>query len=204
MTLEEVVDDLAITVVAGHETTAHAMSFFLYCMAMNKNIENEARQEVDNILGERKIPEYDDIKKLSYFKNCVYESMRMYPISTKTCRVLSEDQVVGEFKFKIPAGTSVWFSYNSMNHNPKHWEDPEKFIPERFNDKKKEKNLANFSFGPRRCMGLNFAKLEMKLVLATLLRNFYWEIDPNYKLVLNVGGTLTPKGGLPMKFKYRE
>jgi len=202
MTFEDVVEDLAIMVVGGHETTAHSMGFFLYCMAMNKNIENEARQEVDNILGERKIPEYDDIKKLTYFKNCVYESMRMYPVTPKSWRILSSEQDVGGFK--IPAGTSVWFSYNSMNNNPKHWENPEKFIPERFNDERKAHDLANFSFGPRSCIGINFAKLEMFLVLAALLRNFYWEVDPNYKLVTYAGASLTPLGGLPMKFKYRE
>jgi len=91
-----------------------------------------------------------------------------------------------------------------MNNNPKHWENPEKFIPERFNDERKIHNLSNFSYGRRNCIGMNFAKLEMCLVLATLLRNFFWEIDPNYKLVPYEGVTLTPLGGMPMKFIYRQ
>jgi len=130
MSINDVMDDLSIFIVAGHETTAHAMSLFLYCMATNKNIENEARQEVDKILGERRIPEYDDIPKFLFLKNCVYESMRMFPIVPKNFRVLTSDQEVG--KYKIPAGTHFWCSIYSMNRNPKYWENPEKISPRTF------------------------------------------------------------------------
>jgi len=205
MTMEEVMDNLAMTIVAGHETTAHTISFFLYCMATNKDIANEARKEVDSILGERRIPELDDMKTFekSYLKNCLHETLRMFPVVAKTFRVLSSDQDVGGFK--IPAETSVWFSYYSMNHNPKHWENPEKFIPERFDDITNVNKLSTFSFGPRSCIGMQFSKLEMMLIMATLLRNFKFEIDsPNYKLVVHVGADLYPLGGIPMKFVYRQ
>ncbi|CAG8733081.1 15088_t:CDS:10, partial [Gigaspora rosea] len=137
--------NLAIFMFAGHETTADALSTLLYLLAVHKDIQQKAREEVMEILGDSLTPSAEQLKSLKYINMLIYENLRMYPsVPILSIRKLSED-----LKCKnniIPAGTSIGIYPYGIHHSPTLWENPEKFIPERFENKNLE-NLEFYGFG---------------------------------------------------------
>ncbi|RIB13037.1 cytochrome P450 [Gigaspora rosea] len=171
--------NLAIFMFAGHETTADALSTLLYLLAVHKDIQQKAREEVMEILGDSLTPSAEQLKSLKYINMLIYENLRMYPsVPILSIRKLSED-----LKCKnniIPAGTSIGIYPYGIHHSPTLWENPEKFIPERFENKNLE-NLEFYGFGggSRMCLGNNFSLIEQRILLCLLLRKYELSLDPN-------------------------
>ena len=111
-------------------------------------------------------------------------------------------------EYKIGKGDEVMMSPYVMHHDPKYWDDPETFNPDRFSSEnsKGRDRYAYYPFGggPRFCIGSNFALLEMQLVLALLCQKFAFSIDPAHKLEMEPLVTLRPKGGMPLTIKLRS
>jgi len=189
MTNEQLIDEILILFVAGHETTSNALTFSLQLVAQDKEVQKRIREEVslfdiNDILN--------SIQKLPYTKQCIEETLRLYPPAYFSDRLsLEEDECNG---VKIPKNTQVLLSYYEMHRHQNYWSDPEKFDPDRFcSENKKEHSASYFPFGagPRMCIGNNFAMYEMILTLAEMVKNY--ELEPVSEIEINPLITLKPK-----------
>jgi len=197
MTNNQLIDEILILFVAGHETTANALTFTLFLFANNTDALQKARKEA-MAFGNDKIT-VDSFSKLTYIKQCIEESMRLYPPAWVTDRVALEDD--GLKDYRIEKGTLLGISIYEIHRNKAYWENPETFWPERFT-KENRKNTAPYYFpfgaGPRLCIGNNFAMFEMMLAVQTILKHYDLETNKN-TVELRPLITLKPVG-VDMKF----
>ena len=200
MTNKQLIDEILILFVAGHETTANALSFTLFLLANNLEALKKAKEEVEQVGVEDTLT--DRIGKLPYITNCVNEAMRLYPPAWITDRVALEDDLLGDYH--IRKGTLIGVSIYELHRNPLYWQDAEAFIPERFEsiDKKRLSEIfLPFGAGPRLCIGNNFAMSEMILTVYAVVKKFRIEAQSN-AIKVNPLITLKPVG-LELKFKNR-
>lgn len=169
MSDEQLIDEILILFTAGHETTSNALTFTCELLARNQQVQEKIVTEVE---AAKKASEGDLmvlLKNCRYTRQVVEEAMRLYPPAYFIDRVNLEDD---EFEGKsFPAGSSLLFSIYEIHRHPKHWDEPEKFLPERFT----EINSANyypFGAGPRKCIGNNFAMYEMVITIAELISKY--------------------------------
>ncbi|CDH50142.1 cytochrome p450 [Lichtheimia corymbifera JMRC:FSU:9682] len=187
-TKKELRHNMAIFFVAGHDTTSHALTFCLYLLAMNQDIQKKAREEILRVLGDEPkdvFPTLEDCKKLDYLDMVIKESMRIYPPANDIlARDVHEDlNVKGIF---IPKGAMVSVDIQALHHRPDLWHEPEKFNPDRFlpggeHDSHEGIAYAPFSSGARQCIALKFSIMQQRVVLAMLLRKFEWELPKESK-----------------------
>ncbi len=199
--------DEAITfLLAGHETTSNAMTWFFYLMTENKGhykrLENEIRTSVPK-LGEIGTKDLLELKLADIF---LKESMRIYPPAWMIERASIKKDKIGEID--IEAKTMVSICVYAIHRNPKYWTEVEKFIPERFLPEN-EKNRPHYAYipfggGPRICIGQNFAFTESLMILATIIREYTFELTPNQIIEKESLLTLRPKYGMRMKLIKNE
>lgn len=173
MSTEDVRDEVLIFLVAGYETTASVLAFTLYLLGAHPEVQERARREVKEVIGER-APAADDVQALTYTTQVIDEALRLYPpLHTIPRRSAAADELHGH---PIPAGHIVAVSTWGIHRNPKVWTDPHDFRPERFEaaaaaERDRYAFLA-FGGGPRTCIGLHFARTELAVAVATLLTAF--------------------------------
>jgi cytochrome P450 len=192
-------DELLTLVLAGHETTANALSFALLLLAQHPDVRAKLRAEAETALGDR-APTIADLPKLPYALQVAEEALRLYPPAWCFERVALEDDIVGGFS--IPKGTIVGIAPYVMHRVPKYFEDPERFDPSRFDrstqhDRPKHAYLP-FGGGPRTCIGNAFALMELQVLLPMIVRAFDLDALPGWSLELDPSVTLRPARGLPM------
>ncbi|CAO3616485.1 unnamed protein product [Cunninghamella blakesleeana] len=213
---DEIKSDLNIFFIAGHDTTANTLSSVIYYLSKYPDVQQRAREEVINVLGDdpKDIhPTSEQLKELVYLNQIIKETLRMNgPLITSTPRITVQDTVVsGAF---IPKHTPIVASIYDLHHNPNVWQNPEVFNPDRFQsggeaELKDRKGLSwnAFGSGKRMCLGMNFSLAEQRVLLSSLLRKYEWSLpeDSIHKDVLltsGVGGILTP-AQLDICFKRR-
>lgn len=203
MTDKQIYDEVVTLFIAGHETTANALSWTLYLLALHPEIEAKLVDELRAVLGEYP-PTVDDLGKLRYTDQVIKESMRLYPPAWVITRQAIEDVSIGGYE--IPAGSIVLMSPYVMHRHPRYWDEPEKFMPERFvpdwEDHIPKYAYFPFGGGPRICVGNQFALMEANLVLATLIQRCSLTLGQQVETEPLV--TLRPKHGIPMTIKIRE
>jgi len=190
--------DEAMTIFfAGHETTAHALTWAWYLLATHPHVTAKAQEEVDRVLGGRPAG-LADIKEMTYVERVVKEVMRLLPSVYVFMREPIEDVVVGGYTLK-----KGWYILISpfVLHRNERFEDPLEFRPERWT-KEMEKGLHKgayvpFSAGARVCLGKVFAVMELKLIIATMLQRLTPRIPEGHEPVLLQQLSLNPKDGLP-------
>ncbi|GAA4148631.1 cytochrome P450 [Actinomadura keratinilytica] len=174
-------DTVLMTMLAAHHTTGVAISWTLYLLGRHPDAAERVAEEVDRVLGDRAVPEYADLKRLTYLDMVVRETMRLYPPGPYGAREATEDVTLGEYT--VPAGTTVFYPFWAVHMNPEYWPDPERFDPERFTPEASagRPRLAYipFGIGPRSCEGSTLAMVEAELVLAVLLKRFRFEPVPD-------------------------
>lgn len=196
--------DEAITIfAAGHETSANALAWTFYLLSQHPEIFQKLKKEAQDVLGDRK-PQFTDIQQLSYAKQVIEEGMRLYPPAYAVGREsIEEDEILGE---KIPKKAVVFVSIAAAQRDPKSWENPDEFNPDRFLPERAKKipkyAYMPFGAGPRMCIGNHFAIMEMQLILAVLARDFEFEFagkktPPEYQPLV----TMRPKEGMPLIIK---
>lgn len=195
-------DEVMTIFLAGHETTANALAWALFCLSENPAVEQKFQQEIQTVLQGR-TPTFEDAKALNYTMCIVQETLRMYPPAWAFGRkALADDEING---FRVRKGDNLIVAPFVTQRNPKLWENPDEFQPERF-EGDRAKKLDKFQYfpfggGPRLCIGNNFALLEMQLVLAMIGQaNLKLKMDEKHQVILEPLVTLRPKGGLPMQF----
>ncbi|XP_059172501.1 cytochrome P450 3A43-like [Physella acuta] len=210
MTNEEIVSHALLFLLAGYETTSTTLAYIFFELSLNPQIQQRLRHEVMTVLprGYSNI-EYDDLKKLTYLDYVIWETLRKYPLaSTVTARQCMHDCTIRNLK--IPAGMLVHANLWDVQYDPKHWgEDPHSFNPMRFMpEQRKKRHPASwmpFGGGPRACAGLRFALLQLKMVVAKVLRDF--DFHPSDKLTvplpLKQGATILPSSGVHLSAMRR-
>ena len=207
MTDEQLRDEVMTVFLAGHETTANALTWAWYLLAQNPEAEARLHAELDEVLAGGRLPGPDDVPALRYTEMVVAETMRLYPPAWALGRLALEDHEVGGYT--IPRGSLVLVSQYVIHRDPRFWPDPERFDPERFAPEAKaaRPQFAYFPFGggPRRCIGEGFAWTEAVLILATLARRWRARLVAGRAPEVLPRITLRPgPGGVPVKIEARQ
>lgn len=180
-TREELIDQLGVFFLAGHETTASALTWALFIAAVRPEVAARITTEVSEIAGDDPLS-FEHIKRLT-FTRCVFkEALRLYPPITFIPRVATQDTRIGNKKIK--RGTMVMISPWAIHRHQKLWANPDAFDPERFSPERESEIVAGsylpFGSGPRVCVGAAFATTEATLILARLMRRFSFNVhDPD-------------------------
>jgi cytochrome P450 len=196
-------DELITLFLAGHETTAIALSWAFFLLARNPAAEERLLREIDEVVGDR-VPGAADLPRLRYADAVVKEAMRLYPPAYVIGREALADCVIGGFP--VPARATIYFSPWVLHRDPRWFDEPESFRPERWLDGSAARLpkyvYIPFGGGPRICIGERFAMMEAALVLATILRRFRLEMaGPDPAPFPSI--TLRPEGGVPMRVVRR-
>ncbi len=195
----QVRDHIMTFVAAGHETTANALTWTFYLLSEHAEVRDKLLDELQSVLAGR-TPTLDDLPSLPYLEWVLNESMRLYPPAWVQGRRSIEAFELDGVHF--PAETMVLLSQWVIHRLPDIWGDPEAFRPERWDPASEAKtppwSYFPFGGGPRICIGMPFAQLEAKLLLATILQRFTPRVVPGYHLELNPLITLRPKYGMPV------
>ena len=202
MTDRQVRDEAMTLFLAGHETTANALSWTFYLLARNPEARTRMETELD-ALGHA--PGYDDLKKLPYTLATFKEAMRLYPPAYLLARRAIEDVPIGDYLVK--KHSIVLINTLGLHRRPDLWPDPERFDPDRFLGDK-EKHLPRcaylpFGAGPRVCIGNHFALMEGHILLATIARRARFELTSTNDVDLEPLVTLRPRGGIPARVVAR-
>jgi cytochrome P450 len=205
MSDKQVRDEVMTIFIAGHETTSNALTWTFYLLSQYPNVERKLHDEIELVL-ENRIPAADDIPKLRYTEMVLRESMRLYPPVWTMGRHVENDYSVGEYT--IPAGSSILMSQYVMHHDPKYYEKPEEFNPDRWTDDFKT-HLPRFSYFPfgggmRGCIGEPFAWMEGVLIIATVAQEWSMRLVPSQRIKLDPAITLRSKYGMKMKLSQRS
>jgi cytochrome P450 len=197
-------DELVTLFLAGHETTAVALSFCFYLLARHPETDARLTTELNEVLGGR-LPTVADLPRLRFAGWVVQEAMRLYPPVPGIGREALADCTIGGYT--VPRGAQLTMFQWIVHRDPRWYDDPEAFRPERWDDDlaRKLPRCAYFPFGdgPRVCLGNHFALTEAVLVLATITTRFRLEVAPGHSLTLFPSITLRPKGGIPMVVRER-
>ncbi|TFH32460.1 MAG: cytochrome P450 [Myxococcales bacterium] len=172
MSSKQMRDELMTLIFAGHETTAHTLTWAWYLLATNRDILAKAQQEIDQTLGGRPIG-VDDLRELPYLEMCLKESLRRLPAVWIFAREAQTDLRLGDYFF--PKGSILAISPLATGRNAKYFDEPMEFRPERWT-REMERQLPKgayvpFAAGPRVCLGKQFAMMEMRIILGTLIQN---------------------------------
>ena len=205
---QQLCDELKTLMVAGLDTTALALSWTLYLLALNPEIDQKLHQEVASVLQDRAPASptfgFGDLPKLRYSEAVIKESMRLYPPAWGVGReAIQACEIAG---YPIQRGTSIIMSQWVKHRDPRYFPDPLKFRPERWLSDSNLPKGAYFPFGagPRICIGNSFAMMEATLGLATIIQKFQFSAPPDYHVEPWPSITLQPKGGITLKITSRR
>ncbi|MDH3650542.1 MAG: cytochrome P450 [Saprospiraceae bacterium] len=200
MTPGQILDESLILFIAGHETSANALAWTLYLLASHEGIASNLKREVHDVLGTGPAT-FENLRRLTYTKQIIDESLRLYPPAWIIDRVSQgDDSIKG---FDIPKGTLLVLYVYGAHRNPKLWPRPEIFDPERFAEdgsfKVKPYSYFPFGGGPRLCIGNNFALMEMQLTLSQFIQRFEVRSVPEADISPLPMVTLRPKAGIHLQ-----
>ncbi|HKR73192.1 MAG TPA: cytochrome P450 [Candidatus Nitrosocosmicus sp.] len=224
---KQIRDHLITMLIAGHETTANALTWTYYLLAQHPEIEKKLFEEIDSILStktqtqqQNATPENNtrklnrsyrnvtssDVPKLKYVEKVFREAMRLYPPVWTIGRIVEEEYKIGDYT--IPKESALFMSQYVMHRNPKYYDNPEVFNPDRWTDEFK-RQLPRFSYFPfggglRGCIGEPFAWQEGIMLITTI--SSYWKMNlhPDQKVKIDHGATLNPKNGIKMILEARN
>ena len=179
MTDRQLRDEMMTFLLAGHETTAVALSWTWYLLARHPSVLESLRAEVPSALGGR-TPAPDDVPRLRYARMVVEEAMRLYPPVWGFFRQALGPDTLGEHT--VPKGAVIFISPYVTHRHPRFWDDPERFDPERFTPERARERprfaYVPFSGGPRLCIGNEFALMEAQLAVAMTVQRYRLELAP--------------------------
>jgi cytochrome P450 len=202
MTDKQVRDEALTLFLAGHETTAVALTWTWYLLSGHPEVERRLHAEVD-ALG--RPPAFEDLPRLRYAEMVFAEAMRLYPPAWGIGRMSKEEFQLGGYT--IPAGVIVLMSPYVMHRSPRYWPDAERFDPERFTNENQEGRpkftYYPFGGGARVCIGERFAWMEGVLALATLAQKWRLRLEEGHRVALRPLITLRPRYGMRMRVESR-
>ncbi len=199
MTDRQVRDEAMTIFLAGHETTANALTWTWYLLSQAPDVERRLHDEIAAVLSGR-LPTVADVERLPYATRVVTESMRLYPPAWLVGRrAVNEYSING---YHVPPRSIIVMSQWIVHRDARHYADPEHFDPDRWTPEFKARlpRFAYFPFGggPRQCIGESFAWMELVLLVATIAQRWRFELAPNHPVVPHAAITLRPKHGMKM------
>ncbi|KAK7480344.1 hypothetical protein BaRGS_00028391, partial [Batillaria attramentaria] len=174
LTTDEIIGQGFTVFIAGYETTATTLQYLTYLLALNPDKQEKLYREIVDAIGNAE-PTYDNVTSIKYLDSCVREALRCFPPAALTSRgALAEKTIKG---LKIPAGAGVGVPIIGLMRDEEFFPEPDKFIPERFDDENKDAipsivREMVFGAGPRQCIGMRLALYEAKMAVVTVVRQF--------------------------------
>ncbi len=208
MSDQQLRDECVTVILAGHETTANALTFAVHLLAQHPGIQQRLHDEAVRVLGPTRAPTATDYPALGYSTQVFAETMRLYPPVWITGRLCAEPYTVAGYT--IPKGASIMAPQYAVHRDPRWWANPDVFDPERFTEAAKAARPRNsyfpFGGGSRQCIAEGLAWMEGTLCLAIIARD--WRLTPApgspAKPVLDPAISLRPKHGMPIRVDRRE
>jgi cytochrome P450 len=202
MTERQLRDEMMTLFFTGHETTALALSWTWYLLAKHPEVEARIFEEIDRVLGER-IPGFEDIPNLPFVDAVIKESLRLYPPAYGIVRQAVDPCEIGGYT--IPAGATLAIFPWTVHRDPRYFDRPQEFIPDRWTDglAKRLPRCAYFPFsvGPRVCIGNTFALTELALLVPVIARKYQMRLVPGHRVALSASLTLRPQKGIKVILK---
>uniref|UniRef100_A0A2C9K4M6 Cytochrome P450 n=1 Tax=Biomphalaria glabrata TaxID=6526 RepID=A0A2C9K4M6_BIOGL len=211
MSEEELLGQSMFIIFAGFDTTATTLQMCCYNLARHPDIDEKVYQEIQNVV-KSDLPSYEEIQQLKYMEQVINETLRLYPPAPIMTRRAAETRKYGNIT--IPKGAGVIISLDMVMRDPKHYPDPEKFDPDRFT----EENVAQrdpmtfmpFGYGPRQCIGMRLAYIELKYCLVHVLRKVRFELNerteptPDGEIEILFNGFIFTKNPMMLSVKSRR
>lgn len=190
----------------GHDTTSAAVQFSLFLMGHHPEVQRRIQAEIDCVFGDDASMTTEKLNRLIYTEAAIKEALRIFPPIPFVCRKNQKQFTAAGYK--IPKGTTCFVIFYELHRNTTFFPDPEVYDPNRFLDESSASRhpfaFVPFSGGPSNCIGQNFAMLEAKMMVASILREFHIEsITPREKMILSVEAVLYSKNPIKMKFHRR-
>jgi|ERR1700730_5706901 len=207
MTDEQLRAEILTLFLAGHETTANALTWTWYLLSQNPEAEENLSKELNRVLGGR-APALTDLPRLRYTEMVMKESLRLYPPAWGVGRQAIHDFELGGYR--IPAGTNIFIMQWITQRDPRFFPKPEQFLPERWReDPIRTGRIPRFAYfpfggGPRVCVGAGFAMMETTLLLATIAQRYRLTLLPDAVVTPLFSVTLRPKHGIRMRLDRRS
>jgi cytochrome P450 family 6 len=191
---------------AGNDTTSITLTFALYELALNQDMQDRLRQELKENCDDNGDFTYEVLQKMKYLDMVLKETHRKYPLTTFLIREAFDNYTFEETGLTLEKGTSIFVPLAGLHYDPEYYPNPEKYDPERFSDENKAKivpyTFMPFGEGPRICIGERFAHLVSKLALAHVVKDFAFEVSDSTSVPLQLDEStlfLQNKGGLMLK-----
>jgi len=204
MSDQQLRDEMMTLVLAGHETTATALTWTWYLVAKHPEVETHLLVELQQVLGGR-TPTVADLPNLPYTEMVFRESMRLYPPAPGVAREPIEEVSIGGYV--VPKGSLITVNTHALQRDPRFFDDPERFNPERFargwEDRVPRYAYLPFGAGPRVCIGNGFAMMEARLIIATMAQRLRLSLEPGQEVVPIQLVTVRPRHGVRMKLTRR-
>ncbi|XP_047569460.1 cytochrome P450 3A12 isoform X3 [Lutra lutra] len=204
----ELVAQSIIFIFAGYETTSTSLSFLLYELATHPDVQQKLQEEIDATFPKKAPPTYDALVQMEYLDMVLNETLRLYTIGGRLERICKKDvEISGVF---IPKGTVVMVPVFTLHRDQDLWPEPEEFRPERFSKKNKDSinpyTYLPFGTGPRNCIGMRFAIMNMKLALVRVLQNFSFKPckETQIPMKLSTQGLIQPEKPIVLKVEPRD
>ncbi|PNF31791.1 putative cytochrome P450 6a14 [Cryptotermes secundus] len=197
---------------AGFETSSTTMTFCLYEMSVNPDIQERLRTEIDMVLEKHdgKLS-YEAVQEMSYLDKVVSETLRKYPPLPTVNRESSKKYKIPETDIVLDTGTRVFIPVIGLHHDPKYYPEPDRFDPERFSEEEKQKRhhyvYLPFGEGPRICIGMRFGLMQTKVGLVSLLSKYQFSVSKKTPVPLMFDPRsfiLAPAGGMWLQIKKRS
>ncbi|MGX6647029.1 cytochrome P450 [Maricaulaceae bacterium MS644] len=197
-------DTLMTFVAAGHETTAIALTWSLYCLAHDQEAQGRVRTEAEHVFSGVEDPGAAESAQLVFTRQVIEEALRLFPPAPALGRRAVRDTKIGETAVK--KGDMALLAFYALHRNPAYWDHPDRFDPDRFSPERRPVDryrFMAFGGGPRACVGSQFAMMEASLILAQIVAAL--DVDPVDEIVEPVMQvTLRPRGGLRLAFTPRR
>ncbi|CAD7079477.1 unnamed protein product [Hermetia illucens] len=204
LTMEEIAAQAFLFFAAGFETSSTTMTYSLYELALNPDIQEKARQEIRNILAKHEGElSYEAVQEMTYIDQIISEALRKYPPVVFLTRRAADKYQIPNTKTIIDKGLDTMIPVYCIHHDPEIYPNPEIFDPDRFTPEqirnRHPMSFLGFGDGPRNCVGLRFGRMQTRIGLITLLQNYRFKSSPKTAIPLIFDpdvGILTPKGGM--------
>ncbi|GBO11074.1 Cytochrome P450 6B2 [Araneus ventricosus] len=206
---DELLAQCILFFMVGYETTATVLTFLAYCLAVNPEWQEKLIKEVDEAFQNHKEMSYDAVRDMKVLDAVLSETLRMHPPAASTERTCVEDYELPNTGIKVEKGMRVAIPVYGMHYHPDFFQDPNTFNPERFLDSYEPKHhpyaYLPFGAGPRNCLGMRFALLEIKVCISNLLRRFRLKPHSTTKIPLQYkkGMVLLSVSELPLLLERR-